>query len=126
MSNVKAFLAAFVLGAASLVLGCATTGVLSSPEAQIKTGSDSLAATTGTMTVLLRNQKITIAQGDTFRVFLGAASTALDKATATLVACRAATPPPTLTSDPCRPQVNDMIVLALDSVANVKKALDAK
>ena len=107
--------------------GCAAGQFSMSPEAQIAGGANALTATTTLATVLLRNDKITVAQAKSYRVMLGAASSALDDANVTLLACRkttlstAATP-----ADPCRLGVADVIRLALDSIAGVKRTLDAK
>jgi outer membrane lipoprotein SlyB len=108
------------------LLGCASTGN-TSPEAQIATGANALTATTTLATVALRNDKITVAQAKSFRVMLGAASTSLDDANTVLLACRKATGTTAATaSDPCAPQVTDVIRIALDTIANVKTALDRR
>lgn len=105
--------------------GCAT--LAPTPEGQIKTGADSLTATTTLATVLLRNDKITVSQAKSYRVVLGAASTALDDANATLVDCRKKTGSTQASSpDPCKPSVTDVLGVALSSIATVKKTLDAK
>jgi hypothetical protein len=120
----KLFLA--VALAASLA-GCAAGLAPATPEAQIKAGADGLTATTTLATALLRNNKISVPQAKSYRVLLGAASSALDEANTTLLACRKATGSTAATpSDPCRPSVADVITLALDSIGNVKRTLDSK
>lgn len=117
----------FALSLAIAVAGCATTGTgVQSPESQILTGANAVTATATLATVLLRNDKITVEQAKGFRVLLGGASSALDSANAALLACRAKTGVFTMTADPCRPQVTDLVVLALDTVAGVKTALDKR
>lgn len=104
---------------------CAQLG--GSPESQIKTGADSLTATTTLATVLLRNDRITVDQAKSYRVMLGAASTALDDSNKTLLDCRKKTgSTQAATPDPCQPAVADVIKVALDSITNVKKTLDQK
>lgn len=121
----KRFLIVAALAAA--LTGCASTGGGQSPEAQIAAGANALTATATLATVLLRNEKISLDQAKSYRVLLGAASSALDTAQATLVQCRQITgSTPRTTEDPCRPQVADVIVLALNSIAGVKKTLDSK
>lgn len=117
-------LAAVVL-AASFAFGCANlTQVGQSPEAQIKAGADAVTAVTTTATVLLRNQKITVVQAKSYRNMLGAANEALKDANADLEACRVATVK--TTPDPCWAKVSDVVTIALDNIAGVKRALDAK
>lgn len=119
-------LKAFALALVFAIAGCATTGIgQPSPESQILTGAQAVTATATVATVALRNNAITVEQAKAFRAILGAASTALDSANETLVKCRKETGVFTMTADPCRPKVQDLIVLALDSVANVKRALPA-
>jgi hypothetical protein len=109
------------------LLGCASGPGTTSPEAQIATGANALTATTTVATVALKNDKITVAQAKSFRVMLGAASTALDDANTVLVACRKATGSTGATApDPCAPQVTDVIRIALDTISNVKTALDRR
>ena len=126
MKRLCSIFASFTL---AVTLGCASMpGVFgsASPEAQIKAGADGLTAATTVATVALRNNAITVAQAKTYRVVLGAASTALDDANDTLVKCRAATGSASSTSpDPCKASVVDVIQVALDSVASVKAKLDA-
>jgi hypothetical protein len=101
--------------------------LLQSPEAEIKTGADAHAAATTLASVLLQNDKISVAQAKSYRVLLGAASTALDTANADLEACRTKTGSTQKSSpDPCRPTVEDVIALALASIQNVQKTLSAK
>ena len=115
----------FALGLA--LTGCATGPFSASPEAQIEAGAHTLTVTTTLATVLLKNDKITVSQAKSYRVMLGAASTALDEANGTLLACRKTTlTDSTSPADPCQPAVADVIKLALDSIAGVKRTLDAK
>lgn len=96
------------------------------PEAQIAAGANSLTAATTLATVALRNDKITVVQAKSYRTLLGAASSALDDANGALEKCRTATGSTSATSpDPCKPSVVSVIALALDSIANVKRTLDA-
>lgn len=118
-----------LFAAASLMLaGCASMGdSLASPEAQIAAGANTLTATTTLATVALRNQKITVSQAKSFRSMLGAASSSLDDANAALLACRKATGTTAAASpDPCAHGVTDVIKIALDTVAGVKRALDSR
>lgn len=108
-----------------LLAGCAAFDT--SPEAQIKTGADSLKATTTLATVALRNDAITVNQAKSFRVMIGASSTTLDDANKTLLECRKKTGSTAETKpDPCRLAVQDVIKISLDNIANVKRTLDAK
>ena len=109
------------------IAGCATGPFSASPESQIEVGAVTLTATTTLATVLLKNDKISVSQAKSYRVMLGAASTALDEANATLMACRKTTLTTASTSaDPCQLAVTDVIKLALDSISNVKRTLDSK
>lgn len=116
-----------ILCVAALVLSACASGPLTSPEAQITAGANALTATAVVVTTALRNDKITVEQAKSMRAVLSAAGTALDGAAATLATCRVKQPaPPAAGADPCQPAVADLITLALDSVANVKRTLDAK
>lgn len=123
LHRIPFFLAALLLSA------CATVGDAvfpQSPEAQIAAGASSVATATTLATVALRNDKITVVQAKSYRTMLGAAGSALDDANGQLVKCRAATASTSTTSpDPCKPGVVTVIQVALDSVANVKRALDS-
>jgi hypothetical protein len=131
-------IASLVIGFALAVAGCANSPTASgglsspitvgaSPEAQIKTGADDVKVATVTATVALRNHVITVTQAKSYRNMLAAADEALKDANTDLLACRAATGSTSATSpDPCWPKVSDVITLALDSIAGVKKTLDAK
>lgn len=122
----KKLVAAFAL----LVLAaCTTVGSVigPTPEAQIANGATAHTAATTLATSLLKNDRITVAQAKSFRVLLGASSTALDDANVTLLACRKATgSSSTARPDPCQPGVSDVIRLALDGIANVRRTLEAK
>ncbi len=122
----KHYVLAVLLAFAAAFAGCAGGLGYTSPEAQIATGANALTGATTLATVALRNNKITVVQAKSYRVMLGAAGQALDDANTTLVKCRADThTAPGLASDPCQPSVVGMITLALDSIANVKRTLDA-
>lgn len=117
---------------ASVLLLCAAacpqleSGLPQSPEAQIKAGADSLTVATTVTTTALRNDKITVLQAKNARAALGAASTALDDANGALVKCRAATgSSPSTSPDPCKASVVSIIQIALDSIASVKRNVDA-
>lgn len=98
-----------------------------SPEAMIAAGASALTATTTVTTIALRNNKITTEQAVGFRGMLGAASTALNDSNKSLLECRAATgSSSTSNPDPCKPKVVDLVKLALDSIANVKRVVDSK
>jgi hypothetical protein len=110
-------------------IGTSISGAVApaTPEAQIKTGAEALTAATTVATVLLRNDKITVVQAMNYRRMLGAASNVLDDANAALVKCRGSTGSTSASSpDPCKPGTVDMIALALDTITDVKKKLDAK
>lgn len=119
----------------TLAIGCAqvaqvgqtASGFLpQTPEAQIVAGAGALTAATTVAGTALRNDKITVSQAKSYRVMLGAASAALDQAHADLVKCRAATgSTPTTSPDPCRPGVVPVLQLALESIANIKRTIDA-
>lgn len=113
---------------AAFVVGCTTLiAVAPSPEAQIKTGAETVTATTTLATVLLRNQKITVPQAKSYRTMLAAAGESLHEANGELVQCRKDTGSTSATSpDPCWPKVSDVVLIALDNIAGVKKALASK
>lgn len=118
--------------AVALLAGCAnmpggTVQVGASPEAQIATGAQTVTATATLATVLLRNRKITVPQAKSFHTMLSAAGESLTDANGELLQCRSATGSTDKTSpDPCWPKVADVVKLALDNIAGVKKALEAK
>lgn len=123
----KCFAVGFSITLAVILLalsaGCAT---VSTPEAQITAGANSVTATSTLATVALRNDKITVAQAKTFSVAMHAASTALDKAGAELTKCRVTTQStPATVPDPCQASTVTIIQTALDDVADVKRKLDA-
>jgi hypothetical protein len=118
-----------VMCAAALMVACsAITQIgLPSPEAQIKAGADTISATTQTATRLLQTQSITVAQAQSYRAMLGSAAEALKDVNTDLVACRAATNSNEKTSpDPCYAKVKDVLVIALDNIAAMKRTLSAK
>lgn len=120
----KALIAGFVIALA----GCATPiSVGPSPEAQIKTGADTVKAVTVTANKLLANHLITVTQAKSFRNMLVASGESLHDAETDLLACRVATGSAQDTvPDPCWPKVSDVVTIALANIAGVKKALDAK
>lgn len=123
------------LALAAALAGCAgppvVTGALSapvvigaSPEAQIKTGADTVKALHVTATKLLANHVITVTQAKSFRNMLVASGDSLDDANTVLLACRATTVK--ATPDPCWPKVSDVVTIALANVADIKRALESK
>lgn len=129
MTRPKHFLVALCVMAAGLLAGCAAVqqAGLPSPEAQIAAGAQAATAATTTATVLLREQKITVASAKSYRSMLGAANEGLKDANVDLVACRAATGSTEKTSpDPCWPKVADVIRIALENITSVKRTLDRK
>lgn len=132
---------ALILAAAFAIAGCAATtsgtsppgttvvqqAAAGSPEAQIVVGAQSVTAATTTATQLLRAGKLSQSQAESYRVVIGAASTALHSADAALQACRKSTgSKPGASPDPCTPSVGDLVLLAVANIANIKRALDAK
>lgn len=119
-----------ILAAAFALSGCANfTGTVlgDSPEAQIKTGADAGTAATVTMTTLLRNQKISVVQGKSYRNMLAASNEALTDANTDLLACRVRTGSTSKTTpDPCWLTIADVVRLALDNISGVKKTLESK
>lgn len=123
----KRFFASLFL-AASLI-GCAAIQQvgLPSPEAQITAGAQAATAATTTATVLLRERKISVPQAKSYRNMLVAAGDSLKDADADLLACRAETKSTPQTSpDPCWAKVSDVVRIALENVAAIKRTLDAK
>lgn len=133
---------ALILVAALLAItGCATVQELGAtvgtsvsnvvapktPEAQIKFGADAGAAVTATTSALLKNDRITVAQAEGYLIMVKGARDTLGKMEATLTRCRASTgSTPQTSPDPCKPAVADLLALSLNSIASVKRALDAK
>jgi hypothetical protein len=117
-----------ILGFVLAVAGCASTTVLGpSPEAQIKTGAETVTAATTLATVALRDHKITVTQAKSYRNMLAAAGESLKDADTELVACRAATGSTAATSpDPCWAKVSDVVGIALTNITGVQRALAAK
>lgn len=101
--------------------------VLQTPEGQIKFGADTITAISTTATGLLRNHVMTLQQAEGLNALLHGAGDALDRANVILVACRAENPGSAgKLPDPCKPGVNELIVLSLDTIANVKRTVDSK
>lgn len=117
-----------LLAACVALASCANlSAVRPSPEAQIAAGAQAVTATTTTATVLLRNQKITVPQAKSYRTMLAAAGESLKDANGELEQCRAATGSTAASNpDPCWAKVTDVVRIALDNIASVKKTLDAK
>lgn len=122
--NARTIFLAFALA----VAGCATTvAVGSSPEAQIATGAQTVTAATILATVALRDHKITVTAAKSYRNMLAAAGESLKDANGELEACRKDTGSTSATSpDPCWPKVGDVVTIALQNIAGVKRALESK
>jgi uncharacterized cupredoxin-like copper-binding protein len=124
----KRTIAPFFL-AAALFAGCAAIQQvgLPSPEAQITAGAQAGAAATVTANTLLRDHKITVPQAKTYRNVLAAGLEGLKDANTDLLACRTATGSTEKTTpDPCWGKVSDVVRIALESIASVKKTVDSK
>lgn len=109
--------------------GCAVTGSAfgPTPEAQIVTGANAVTAATTLAIVLLKNDKITVAQAKSYRAILGTGSGHLDVANAALVDCRKKTGSTSASSpDPCVPTVAGDIALAISVTGEVQKTLAAR
>ena len=112
-----------------LMQACATTGTLfgPTPEAQIVNGANVIAAAATLGTVLLKNDKITVAQARSYRAILGTADSHLKDADRTLLACRAKTGSTAKSApDPCAAGIETDIRLAVAVAGEVKAALDAR
>jgi len=108
---------------------CATTGTLlgPSPEAQIKTVSNSVTVVATLATTLLKIDKITVTQAKSYSAVLHAASNHLNDANKTLVACRTKTNSKAgMNPDPCAATVASDIDLAGKVIGDVQAVLDAK
>lgn len=104
---------------------CSTLSI--SPEQQIRDGSNSVTAAATVAGTLLRVEKITKAQAQSYRDVLGTAGKHLDVAFATLAACRVRTASSPATSpDPCQPTVASDIALGVSIAAEVSKTLNTK
>lgn len=118
----KSFLAALVL---LLVTGC--TLLQTSPEKQILTGANSLAASANLTTIRLQQQKITVTQAKDYRAIMATASAVLDNNNAELLACRARTASTqNSVPDPCRSNVIADINLATAILGQIEATLKAK
>lgn len=125
---IKRTIAPFFL-AALLFAGCAAIQQvgLPSPEAQITAGGQTVNAAIATTSELLAARKITVSQAKGLRNMLAASNETLKDGLADLEACRKATGSNEKTSpDPCWPRVQDVVVIALDNVASIKKTVDSK
>lgn len=127
MKLAQRYAALFIL---ALVVGCAgnlTTAIGPSPEAQIKTGANSVTAATALATALLKNNKITVAQAKSYSAILHAGRDHLGDADTRLVDCRKRTATTSVAiPDPCALTVADDIALGLSVIADVQKTLKAK
>lgn len=115
--------------AISLLSACAVTGgaLGTAPEAQIVNGANAITATATLGTVLLKNDKITVAQARSYRAILGTADVHLKEANAALLACRANTRSTAHSvPDPCAAGIAGDIRLAVQVAGEVKAALDAR
>lgn len=118
-----------ILALCVAVAGCATTTQIAvgpSPEAQIKTGADTVRAGAVTATALLRAHKISVLQARGYSTMLHSASVVLNDANAELVLCRGANPVPAGAADPCWPKVSDIVSTALENIGVVMRAINAK
>lgn len=121
---------ALILTIALALAGCASTSptiaVGSSPEAQIKTGADTVRAGAVTATELLKAHKITVLQARSYSTMLHSAGLVLNDAQADLLACRAISPAQPGAADPCWPKVSDIVTTALENIGVVMRAIHAK
>ena len=119
-----------LIAAALLALtACAVTGELlgPSPESQIVNGANAITAGATLGTVLLRNDKITVAQAKSYRAILGTADGHLKDADRALLACRTRTGSTSKASpDPCAAGVAADIRLAVSIAEGVQKTLREK
>lgn len=99
----------------------------STPEAQIAAGANAETAAAGLASALLKNGKLTVSQAKSMSTMLHAASSALDDANKTLLACRASTGSTAKTSpDPCALGIVDVIKIATTTISGVQSALATK
>jgi hypothetical protein len=127
-SEIAALLYFGIVGAALIACTAPPQGAVGqSPESMIKNAANAHAATSTLATALLKNNRVTVSQSKSFSILLHASSTALDNANEDLLECRSATASTASTSpDPCAVKVTDVIKLASDGIANVRKTLEAK
>lgn len=122
-----AMLAGFSGCATPTTTGASALASLATPESQIAAGANAETTAITLATVLLKNGKITVTQAKSYSGMLHAASTALDDANNTLVACRKTTGSTAATNpDPCSIGVVEVISLAVSSIASIQKTLAAK
>lgn len=121
-------LKSLIFAAALAFAGCAgTVAVGPSPEAQIKTGAETITTATTLATVALREHRITVVQAKSYRNMLAAAGESLKDADVELLACRAATRSTAATKpDPCWPKVQDVVTIALQNITAVRNSLSTK
>lgn len=114
-----------ILAALLAIAGCAsTTAIGTSPEAQIANGAQTVQATATAATVALRNQAISVNTARGLSTMLHAAGDALKDANADLVQCRKDTASTAATSpDPCWPKVRELVTVALDNIAAVRRSV---
>lgn len=121
----KAFILAFIVA----IAGCASVQQmgLPSPEAQIAAGSQAGRAVTATARRLQAENKITVVQAKSYLNMLTAANASLHDADTDLRTCRTATASTAQTRpDPCWAKVEDIVRIALENIAGMKKTLDTK
>lgn len=115
--------------AAALLAGCAAIQPvgLPSPESQITAGAQAGTAATDTIARLSAANKITLSQTKSYRAMVAAPRDALKDANEELVACRVKTGSNEKTKpDPCWAGITDVVRIALENLATVKKSLDSK
>ena len=116
-----------LIGVVVLTLVSACSTFSTSPEQQIRDGSNAVTASATVAATLLRVDKISKAQAQSYRDVLGTAGKHLDIAFAALVACRTKTgSTPATKPDPCAPSVMSDISLGLSIAAEVSKTLNSK
>lgn len=116
---------ALILAFALAVAGCASiVSVSPTPEAQIKTGADSVKAAETGATIALRDHKISVAQAKSYRNMLVTAGEALHDANTELERCRKDTSSTSATSpDPCWLTIRDVVNIALENIGSIRKAI---
>lgn len=114
-----------ILGVIFALASC--TLLPSSPEKQIFTGANSVAASANLTTSLLQRKKITVAQAKDYREMMRTASAALDNSQAALVACRKQTlSTQESVPDPCKGDLVADINLATAILGQIEATLRAK
>jgi PBP1b-binding outer membrane lipoprotein LpoB len=97
------------------------------PEAIITATKNANTGAIALTTELLKAKQITVPQAQSYSDMMEGAMKATDKMLVMLTACRAATgSTPKTSPDPCAPSVVDVIGISLQTITDVKKALDAR